>query len=92
MSLPVVSNALTKAGTLAAVVVVLAVVEAGLSLAYTGDIGAPIVALLGIILKNKSTLGPHNQDKNKINTPIECIILLYSQGLNFTCKTTNVKL
>ena len=60
MSLPVVSNALTKAGTLAAVVVVLAVVEAGLSLAYTGDIGAPIVALLENIFKKQKRirLGP----------------------------------
>ena len=49
VSLPVVSNALTKAWALAAVVVELSVVEAGLSLTYTGDIGAPIVALLGNI-------------------------------------------
>ena len=49
VSLPVVSNALTKAWALAAVVVELSVVEAGLSLTYTGDISAPIVALLGNI-------------------------------------------
>ena len=47
VSLSVVSNALTEARALAAVVVELAGVKAGVSLAYTGDISAPFVALLG---------------------------------------------
>lgn len=46
VSLPVVSNALTEARALVAVVVELAGVETGVSLTYTGDISAPLITLL----------------------------------------------
>ena len=49
VSLPVVSNALTKARALVAVVVELAGVEAWVSLTYTGDISAPLITLLRTI-------------------------------------------
>ena len=47
MNFPVVANALAETRALAAVIVELSRVKAGVSLAYTGDICAPFVTLLG---------------------------------------------
>ena len=72
MNLPVVANAFAETRAPAAVIVELSRVKAGVSLAYTGDICAPFIALLGKnSLKSKRTV----KSESVVNTPTEVLKL-----------------